>query len=83
MTKVRAEFSTNQGASVARNRGTDLAQGKFIQYLDADDLLRPSLLFSFIKTLELPIPALQFILWKRAALCCRISLEKHIKWFFS
>ncbi|MBD2385330.1 glycosyltransferase family 2 protein [Cylindrospermum sp. FACHB-282] len=38
--KVRAEFTSNQGASAARNRGTKLAQGQFIQYLDADDLLR-------------------------------------------
>lgn len=38
--KVRAEFTSNQGASMARNRGTKLAQGQFIQYLDADDLLR-------------------------------------------
>lgn len=37
---VRAEFTSNQGASAARNRGTNLAQGQFIQYLDADDLLR-------------------------------------------
>ncbi|AFZ27925.1 glycosyl transferase [Cylindrospermum stagnale PCC 7417] len=37
---IRAEFTSNQGASAARNRGTNLAQGQFIQYLDADDLLR-------------------------------------------
>jgi glycosyltransferase involved in cell wall biosynthesis len=42
--KVRAEFTPNQGASAARNLGTALAQGKFFQYLDADDLLRPNAL---------------------------------------
>jgi len=31
--------SLNRGASHARNLGTSLAQGEFIQYLDADDLL--------------------------------------------
>ncbi|MBH8561048.1 glycosyltransferase [Nostoc sp. CENA67] len=42
--RVRAEFGSNRGASVARNLGTALARGKFIQYLDADDLLRPDAL---------------------------------------
>jgi glycosyltransferase involved in cell wall biosynthesis len=32
----------NQGASAARNRALALSQGKFIQWLDADDLLAPA-----------------------------------------
>jgi len=31
----------HQGASRARNVGTELAKGEFIQYLDADDMLAP------------------------------------------
>ena len=37
--KIHAEFSEKRGASAARNRGTELAKGAFIQYVDADDLL--------------------------------------------
>ena len=42
--RVKAEFGSNRGASVARNLGTTLARGNFIQYLDADDILRPDAL---------------------------------------
>lgn len=37
--KVRAILSDHRGASAARNKGTELANGEFIQYLDSDDLL--------------------------------------------
>lgn len=38
---VRVVTQANQGASAARNHGLSLAQGEFIQFLDADDLLAP------------------------------------------
>lgn len=37
--EVRAARQENLGASAARDRGTSMATGEFIQYLDADDLL--------------------------------------------
>lgn len=38
---VRSESIPQSGVSVARNRGTMISTGKFVQYLDSDDLLRP------------------------------------------
>jgi len=39
--RVQVVAQPNQGASAARNHALKLAQGDFIQYLDADDLLAP------------------------------------------
>ncbi len=38
---IRAETQTNAGPGMARERGRQLAQGEFIQYLDSDDVLLP------------------------------------------
>lgn len=50
--RLRAERTTHRGASAARNRGTQLSQGRYIQYVDADDLLMPDALEKRVAALE-------------------------------
>lgn len=42
----------NSGACVARNRGLDLSKGKYIQFLDADDVLSPDKIEKQVGMLE-------------------------------
>jgi len=49
---VRLIQTPNRGASHARNTGTAVASGKFIQYLDADDLLAAGKIAIQIAALE-------------------------------
>jgi glycosyltransferase involved in cell wall biosynthesis len=63
--KVIAEFGTNKGASAARNQGTKLAKGKFIQYLDADDLLRNNALELRVKALTVSGADVAYSDWQK------------------
>ena len=49
---VKVIIQENRGASAARNRALKEAQGDFIQYLDADDLLAPNKIECQINLLE-------------------------------
>jgi len=42
----------NSGACVARNRGLDLSKGKYIQFLDADDVISPEKIQRQVEVLE-------------------------------
>ncbi|MBD2140407.1 glycosyltransferase family 2 protein [Anabaena sp. FACHB-1250] len=50
--RVKVISQENKGASTARNRALKAAQGDFIQYLDADDLLAPDKIERQIKLIE-------------------------------
>lgn len=55
----------NRGVSHARNLGTARSTGKFIQYLDADDLLRPDALRKRIEVLEATGADVAYSAWQR------------------
>jgi glycosyltransferase involved in cell wall biosynthesis len=49
---VRVLTQQNRGASAARNTGLGFAQGEYIQFLDADDLLAPNKLEEQVQLLQ-------------------------------
>ena len=50
--RIRAYFQPNQNASIARNKGIDVAVGDYLYFLDSDDLLYPDGLKSLINAAE-------------------------------
>jgi glycosyltransferase involved in cell wall biosynthesis len=50
--RIRADYGPNRGVSAARERGTQLARGECLQYLDSDDQLAPGTLARRIETMR-------------------------------
>lgn len=49
---IRWETGPNRGGNVARNRGLELAQGQWIQFLDGDDYLEPVKIQAQLESLQ-------------------------------
>lgn len=64
--RIRWETGPNRGGSGARNRGLELAQGDWIQFLDADDILPPEKIAVQIAALDGAAQyAMAFCPWSR------------------
>jgi len=57
--EVRYDYQQNRGAPAARNRGTSISRGAYLQYLDSDDLLGPEKIASQVAAL-VAIPTAEF-----------------------
>ncbi len=49
---IRVVHRKNGGLSAARNSGIEVAQGKYIQFVDSDDYLEPNVLKTLIEKME-------------------------------
>ena len=63
--RVRAAFGPNGGVATARDSGTQLSSGEFIQYLDADDLVTPDALSRRVEVLRQTNADVAYSDWQR------------------
>ena len=50
--RFRVIHKANEGVSTARNTGIEAAQGKYLMFVDADDLITPNCLEQFVEAAE-------------------------------
>jgi glycosyltransferase involved in cell wall biosynthesis len=65
LSNLRLLRTPNHGASRARNLGTAETRGEFIQYVDADDILRPEALCKRVQALEASGADVAYSDWQR------------------
>jgi len=75
----------NSGAPVARNIGLNLAKGTYIQFLDADDLIRPNKIehqFNLVKNVKFvpDMVAADWTMVKQSNIIKKIHLERKDPW---
>lgn len=69
--RVRFHSQNNSGSAVARNKGIELAQGRWIAFIDADDVWHPeklSLQLALLKAADEPLVSFtNFAFWEEVA----------------
>ena len=64
--KIILDYEPKKGATAARNKGLSLAKGKWIQFLDADDLLMPNKIEHQLRLIENKIDVIYGASYKRS-----------------